>query len=338
MKDIASHVLHWTDSGTGATVARFVDISGFGGRRSNEAMAISTTGERFGSLLGGSVNADLAAVAATVSLGNGVVLDVTVSDNDAVGCGLACGGRASVLVQSSNDIPMAAWRAMARGETIVLATMVSGDDIGRTIVVTPDGTLDGTLGDPAVTLEAVHAAQAMLTRPKDVTRTVMTDAGPVFVSLVRPPTHVIVLGEAALADALAAQSRLLGWSCEVVSDRVSLSDLTASVANLGPGDALVALSHDLDASCGAMAAALAGRCGYVGGLGSRHTQTARATRLIDVHGLDEQVVSKIHGPVGLDLGSRTSEETALAIAAEIVAALAGRSAASLSGSTGPING
>ena len=335
MIDIATHALRWNIAGNAGTVARFVDLQGFGGRRSNEAVAIAADGERFGSLLGGAADDAIAEAAAT---GRASVVTVSVADNDAVGCGLACGGRAEILVQPMSDIASLGWTAMARREPVVVATLLTGEHCGRSIAITHDGTLDGSLGDPAVTLEAVQAAQAMFTRPKDLSRTVMTDVGPVFVSLIRPATRVLIIGEATLADAMAAQGALVGWRTTILSDSMPISELVDAANSLGAGDALVALSHDLPASCATMAAALLGRCGYVGGLGSRHTQTARATRLAEVHSLDEQVIAEIHGPVGLDLGSRTPEETALAIAAEIVAALAGRTGASLRTGTGPING
>ena len=87
-----------------------------------------------------------------------------------------------------------------------------------------------------------------------------------------------------------------------------------------------------------LAAALTGRCGYAGALGSRHTQGARADHLGTSLGLADDVVAQVHGPVGLDLGSRTPPETALAIFAEIIAHRSGRAATSLRGSAGPING
>ena len=338
MKDIATEVLRWNAAAMPSAVARLVGLQGFGGRRSDDALALAANGERAGSLLGGSADDAIATAATAAVAGHASVISVVVADNDAVGCGLACGGRADVLVQASSAIPSLAWTAMAERCPVVIATLLEGDAIGRSIAVTPDGTLDGSLGDPAVTLEAVQASQAMLARPKDLTRTVVTDAGALFVSLLRPATHLLVIGAAILADAIDAQGALLGWSTVVVSDTLPAAELVAAAEKLGPGDGLVVLSHDLPASCATLAAALTGGCGYVGALGSRHTQTARAARLAEVHGLGEQVISRIHGPVGLDLGSRTPEETALAIAAEVVATLAGRNASSLRSSGGPING
>lgn len=335
MRDLATTVLGWLHEGYDVTLARFISMDGFGGRRAGEMTIVREDGEHIGSVLGGAADA---AIAGSDLFNGAVRVTVGVSDADAVGCGLACGGRAELLVQSAGQIPALAWKAMATGESVVIATLLGGEWAGRTVAIKPDGTLEGTLGHPAVTLQAIQAAEELLGRAKDLSRLITTEAGDVLVALLRPPSQVLVIGEATLADALARQGALLGWTTTVVSDREAPALLAARATDLGPADAIVVLSHDLDASCAALNAALTGRCGYVGALGSRHTQAARGERLRTAHGLDDDTVARVHGPVGLDLGSRTPEETALAIAAEIVAVLAGRSAASLRGSSGPING
>ena len=336
--DIAAFVRRWTSENIDVVVARFVGLQGFGGRRADEAIAIASSGARAGSLLGGAAEDVIAEAALRVVPGLSLLVNVSVADDRAVGCGLACGGRAEILLQSASDIPASAWESMVAGDPVVIATLAEGPSLGRTIAVHPDGTLSGDLGDPSVTLEAVTAARLLLTRPKDLTRTVATEAGPVVVALLRPATRVLCLGEAVLADALVAQGDLLGWTTSVISDQIGQDELAAAAALLGPGDALVVLSHDLVASCAALDVALRGRCGYLGALGSRHTQEARADTLRVTHGHGEASVARIHGPVGLDLGSRTPAETALAIVAEIVASLAGRSAVSLRDGAGPLNG
>lgn len=111
----------------------------------------------------------------------------------------------------------------------------------------------------------------------------------------------------------------------------------AGAAALGPADGLVVLSHDPLVAIPTLQAALTGEAGYVGALGSRTTQANRRTRLLAA-GLDDAEIDRIHGPVGLDLGARTPEETAVAICAEMIAHRSGRTAASLTGGRGPING
>ncbi len=333
MFSVASIALPSVETGAGGVVARVVSLRGFGGRRSDEAVLV-VNGAVTGSLLGGAADAQILNASSTSTA---ALLECAIADDAAVGCGLACGGSATVLVQPITQVPLLAWRTLADSEPVVVATLVGGDDLGRSIAVTPGGSLDGSLGEPSLTLEAVHACRSLLDRAKDLSATVMTESGPLLVTLFRPPAQVLVVGEATLADAIAAQGRLLGWSTSIVGEVLGAEAIAALSGRLGSGDALVVLSHDLPVSCAAIAAALGGRCAYVGALGSRHTQTARADVLRSA-GVADAALARVHGPVGLDLGSRTPEETALAIAAEIVASLSGRNAASLRASTGPING
>ena len=118
-----------------------------------------------------------------------------------------------------------------------------------------------------------------------------------------------MVGDGQLAEALAANAALLGWSCvnaEPLPDELSAADN------------VVVLSHDLAVSGRALRTALASDAGYVGALGSRHTQAARADWL-RTEGVPDEAIAAIHGPVGLDIGARTPAEIALAILAEIVA-------------------
>ncbi len=94
---------------------------------------------------------------------------------------------------------------------------------------------------------------------------------------------------------------------------------------LGRGDAVAVLSHDPKFDDPAIAEALRRGCRYVGAIGSRKTQRARRARLLE-HGLGEDQLDRLRGPIGLDLGGREPAETALAIMAEIVAARHGASA------------
>ena len=149
-----------------------------------------------------------------------------------------------------------------------------------------------------------------------------------------PPTHVTVVGDVDLARAIAAQARLLGWTASVIA---SAAEAESAGLGLGPTDALVVLDHDPAVAIPSLAAALAHDHGYVGALGSRGTQANRRTRL-GALGVDGAAIDRIHGPVGLDLGARTPEETALAVCAEIIAHRSGRTATSLKNTSGPING
>ena len=100
---------------------------------------------------------------------------------------------------------------------------------------------------------------------------------------------------------------------------------------------IIVVDHDHDLATPVLTAALAGPAGYVGGLGSRHTQTERRARL-QAAGVDDATMERYHGPTGLDLGARTPAETAVSIVAEVLAERSGRPAAPLEQTTGRVSG
>lgn len=108
-------------------------------------------------------------------------------------------------------------------------------------------------------------------------------------------------------------------------------------AELGPTDAVCVLTHDVKFDIPALVAALATDVGYIGAMGSRRTHADRVERLRD-EGVSDADLERIMAPIGLDLGGRTPEETAVSITAEIIAGRTGRRVPSLSEGDGPIHG
>jgi len=106
---------------------------------------------------------------------------------------------------------------------------------------------------------------------------------------------------------------------------------------LGPRDAVCVLTHDHKFDVPAIIAALATDVGYLGAMGSRRTCAERLERLAEAGADMDTVAARLHAPIGLDLGGRTPEETAIAICAEVIAARTGRVSASLSDTTGSIH-
>jgi xanthine dehydrogenase accessory factor len=105
---------------------------------------------------------------------------------------------------------------------------------------------------------------------------------------------------------------------------------------LGPTDAICVLTHDHKFDVPAIVAALASEVGYLGAMGSRRTHEGRIERLRE-EGIGDEQLARLHAPIGLDLGARTPEETAVSIAAEIIATRTGRGGASLAATDGPIH-
>jgi xanthine dehydrogenase accessory factor len=106
--------------------------------------------------------------------------------------------------------------------------------------------------------------------------------------------------------------------------------------NLGPRDAVCVLTHDPKFDIPAIMAALATGAGYIGAMGSRRTHTERVERLREA-GASDKDLARVMSPIGLDIGARTPEETAVSVAAEIIALRTGRRAPSLRDAAGPIH-
>jgi xanthine/CO dehydrogenase XdhC/CoxF family maturation factor len=137
---------------------------------------------------------------------------------------------------------------------------------------------------------------------------------------------LVVVGEGPVASALAPMAELLGWSVAVVTD-----------ADLPDADAVVVTSHDEAVDAAALQVALEGSPAYIGGMGSRRTQTRRREWLL-ANGVHEHDLARIHGPAGLDIGADSPAEIALAILAELVATVRGRTGVgSIRDREGPIH-
>ncbi len=317
-----------------AALARIVSVTGFGGKRSGELMGVSLD-ESVGELALGAANEATTSAARTLLRDRShkaIVVSVPVGDADAVAAGLACGGNAVVLIEVAKALPPLFWKTVGEAKAVVLASYATGS-----IAITATQA-EGSLGLPSSTSETSETSETSQTSDtSDEEVTVagrrMLQKGPiemmktigdqdVFLTLLAPQPRLLVFGEAQLAAALVKQGNLVGWVVEVRSDRggVSIDEAVTLAGSAGPLDGVVVLSHDIGASSSVLAAALNAGCGYVGALGSRHTQGARNDCLVEVHGLSSETRGRVHGPVGLNIGSRTPEETALAIVAEMIAA------------------
>jgi xanthine dehydrogenase accessory factor len=326
----------WHQEGRDAALLRVTDAAGLGPRPTAELLLIDADGTTAGSLLGGAVDDALEAAArdaldaTTTERTRMITLDI--SDDAAEPAGLTCGGYVSVLIQPLSDVPSGLWDALAGGQPSALATIVQGGT--GTSLHRPRQATEGALGSAELDDAADATARALLARPgHHVERLTVADAEMV-VEAWHPVPRVVSVGVSALADALERQAELLGWPAQTVS---TLDEALAATATLTASDVIVVIDHDHSVATPVLAAALRDGVGYVGALGSRHTQQARREHLIAA-GVDEATLARLHAPTGLDLGARTPAETAISIVAEVLASRSGRSAASLAATDGRIGG
>ena len=331
-------------------------------RPAGTSMLVTDAGEAVGSVSGGCVEAALYAIAQEV-LASGLPRKVTygVSDEDALAVGLTCGGTIEVFVERVDELTWpdleALARAVALDEPVAIATIVSGPAIGRHLVVRSDRT-DGTLGtrrlDDTVRADCRGMLAAGLTGflrygPEGER---LGDGLDVFVTSFAPPAQMFVFGAIDFAAALVRVGKLLGYRVTVCDARpvfatrkrfpeaddvvVDWPHRWLERQQVDARTVIAVLTHDPKFDVPALAAALRTTAGYVGAMGSRRTHEERLILLKEA-GLTDDELARLHSPIGLDLGARTPEETAISIAAEIVQVRWGGSGASLATVAGPIH-
>jgi xanthine dehydrogenase accessory factor len=309
--------------------ARVTSALGLGARWPGAVALVRADGSLDGSLLGGAFDAGLVAEAPSVldPARRATLIDVEFDHDEAERVGLPCGGSASVLVQRIVDLPEVIRADIAGRRPTALVTALDGDGYAVRALA-PDG---DAAYDDAGSPDAL--ARALLARGEPSDAVVETADGSVLVSVFVPAPHLVVIGSGALAVALDAQLSLLGWTCAALT---RVDDGVAAVAALGPGDGVLVIDHRGEVDFPILSAALASGVGYVAALGSRKTQEARRGRLRD-GGVGEDAIARLRGPAGLDIGSRTPAEIALAITAEMLAVRATATGSPLATITGSLN-
>ncbi|MGI8666689.1 MAG: XdhC family protein [Jatrophihabitans sp.] len=299
MYEIAGQVARWLEAGRPVLLARVLDTVGISSREPAAAVAYSPGQALAGSLFSGAADAALATRLASVT--GPCLLTIEISEPAAAGAGLSCGGSARLLVQPVG--PELAWHRLVAGEPVLLSTELDGDSVGASRCSGLDELPRSAPADD-------RAAELARLLRRGTSQTCLLRSPELVVTALWPTVRVFVVGDGLIADALVANASLLGW-------RASVHPSLPAGLLPGAADCVVVLDHDLAVSGSALAAALAAGTGYVGALGSRRTQAARAGWLAE-HGVGEQAIGRIHGPAGLPIGSQTPAEIALSIIAEIV--------------------
>ena len=252
-------------------------------------------------------------------------------------------------------------------DPVALATVIDGPNATSKLLVAGDGTALGSLGhreldrvvhrDALAELEAGrsgvrHYGPEGQTTPEDLEDTPVVQ---VFVESWAPPPQMWIFGAVDFTAALAKVAKVLGYRV-IVCDareifatrrRFPMADEVRVTwpgpmfeergASLSPRDAVCILTHDPKFDVPAVAGALATKVGYIGVMGSRTTHAKRMQRLAEVGVVDPADLERLMSPIGLDIGARTPEETAISICAEIIARRTGRVTPSLRDGTGPIH-
>ena len=341
----------WRGGGT-AGLATVVRTFRSAPRPAGAAMVVSPDGTVSGSVSGGCVEGAVYELAHEV-MADGVprLERYGVSDDDAFAVGLTCGGILDVFVEAVSAQTFPELGAVADDidahRPVAVATVIAHPQhqwLGRRIVVRPDevtGSLGSTRADAAVTDDArgllATGRSEVLTYGPDGQR--RGDGMEVFVASHAPRPRMLVFGAIDFAAAVARQGSLLGYRVTVCDAR----PIFATCARFPTADEVVVDWPNRYLTAQAEAGALDGRTvicvlthdpkfdvpllevalrlpeiGYIGAMGSRRTHDDRLQRL-RAAGMTETELARLASPIGLDLGARTPEETAVSIAAEIIA-------------------
>jgi len=314
MREVLEELKEWTGAGEEIALATVVETWGSSPRPLGSKMAVTRSGKMAGSVSNGCIEGAVFEEAQKVlKSGKAKVAAFGVADDVAFEVGLACGGHIEVFVQPLTKVHRDLIAVLERDRAATLRTNLA-DGSAELVEGTPPGS------------ELAH---------RD---------GDVFVEPFRRPAHLVIIGAIHIAIPLHRLAKLMGYRVTVVDARakfatkerfpeadelvVAWPDEAMAKIAIDSSTYVVILTHDPKFDLPALRSVLGKGAGYVGAIGSRKTNQNRFDKLRE-EGFTEAQLAEVHGPIGLDLGSRGAEETALGILAEITAVRFGGSGAGM---------
>ena len=370
MREVLPELLRWWRAGRPVGMATVVATWRSAPRPAGASMLLGPEGEAVGSVSGGCVEGAVYELSQeVVESGTPVLQRYGVSDDDAFAVGLTCGGILDVFVErvEPQTFPQLAEIAddIDAGRPVAVCTVIEHPDpawLGRRMVVRPEAA-SGAIGSPRADDAVADDARGLLASGRSETLTYGPDGERrgegmrVFVASYAPKPRMLVFGAIDFAAAVARVGVFLGYRVTVCDARPVFATKSrfadadevvvawphrylADEAEAGRIDGrtvLAVLTHDPKFDVPLLKVALRlPEVAYVGAMGSRRTHEDRLKRLIEA-GLTEAELARLSSPIGLDLGARTPEETAVSIAAEIIALRWGGAGDRLTSREGPIH-
>jgi xanthine dehydrogenase accessory factor len=336
MRDILADLILWTKQDTPIALATVVQTWGSSPRRAAAKMALASDGRIIGSVSGGCVeNAVYEAGIESLNTNRPQLLHFGVADETAWEVGLACGGSIDVFVKPLDKNFFEILHSVIENEEqAVHVTIIRGPDelLGHEVVFHENGQVHhGSLGKE---WDGIVSRLAQETLADGVSRRmVLNEDIEIFLEAILPSPALIILGGVHIAISLTSLAKTLGYRTVVIDPRKTWGNRerfpnTDQLIQSWPQDAfkqihvtrstaIVMLTHDPKLDDPALKIALNSEAFYVGALGSKSTHAKRRERLLN-EGISEVQLSRLHAPIGLDIGAQTPEEIALAIMAEVV--------------------
>lgn len=337
MFEIASRLLERLDRGERLAVATAVAITGSAPRTVGTSMALTEDGAVLGSIAGGCVEGAVVELAEQViATGSPQTATFGISDDQAFAVGLSCGGRITIAVDVLRPTDDAAQR---------LRDAAAGRAAAHPTLLAPPPSW------PRLPARLAAEVQARLALGRSGTVSFECDGERLdaFVEVAVPPARFVIVGAMEFSAALAAAASVLGYAVTVCDPRplfatperfpgaeVVVEWPTEYLArtDLDERSVVCVLSHDDRFDVDLLRLALELPVAYVGAMGSRRTHDRRVAGLAALGVTD---LSRLHSPIGLDVGASTPEETAVSILAEVLTVRTGSAGRSLRDRDGAIH-
>lgn len=354
LKEILKEIERCREISIDLAIATVVAVRGSAPHPPGTKLTVAADGATVGAVSGGCVEAEVISAAERVIGGAPAqLLTFDSRDADPIESGLPCGGELEVQVERFCDQLQLQFATLAgRGERAALVSVLDklGSVSGRVLVSPDREPCASDRMSPTARERAIAAGEQHLWGDRSVL--IETELDRLFVDLSMPSTRLLIFGATDLARALCATAIGLGWQVSVCDPRARFATSErfpgaevivawpkAAVFSSGAIDASTAvavLTHDAKIDDLALELALSSDAAYVGAMGSRRAQQERVLRLAE-RGVSDQQLQRLSAPIGLDIGATSAEETALSIAAEIVAVLNRRGGGRLTEGVGQIH-
>jgi len=356
MREIIDEIEPWFNSGEPFALATVIRTWGSAPRPVGAGMAVSQSGEIIGSVSGGCVEGAIYEAALEVlKTGQPQIVAYGVSDENAFAVGLTCGGTIELFVQivDQENFPhfQIIYQAIKEQKPIAIATLIDGPGALGARIIFDNENIYGTLNVAGLDHSVVEGGRDLLGQGKTRTLTLgaagepMVEEVSIFIESYVPAPKMILFGAIGFAAAVARIGKFLGYHVTVCDARalfatkkrfpeadeviVEWPHRYLPTVEIDERTVICVLTHDPKFDVPVLEIALRTNAGYVGAMGSRRTHEDRLHRLREI-GMTESELARLRSPIGLDIGSRTPEEIAVSIAAEIISDLTGASRQPLS--------
>ena len=349
MEDIFETVSSWINSGKSAAFGTVISRQGSAPREVGAKMAVSSQMQIVGSVSSGCVEGATAELAIkTMKSGSAEVVEYGITDDVAWSVGLTCGGRIRVLVQPIREELQEGFnfallneviKKGKAGETFSSLTGISSSILGKMCLASSGKVISSGGTDVNwVSADLLELTQKMEEKRQPGVLTIQDQE--YFVDVFAPPARIVIIGAVHVAIPLVEMAKVLGFETVVIdpravfaneerfphTDRLIKDWPTAGMEAIqfSKDDYLLVLSHDDKLDLPVLTLGIEKKARYIGMLSSRASRDERYQELA-ASGVAQEELQKIYSPVGLDIGSKTPEEIALAILAEITAVKNGKS-------------